>query len=268
MNGESFPRQAHDWPVLFHPSNLPLVWSGCLAGAWLGGFWPGDEHWDRLAILLVGASALFAAGNFPHGGAGPRARWSGVGCLAVGLGMTACLGWLPFALGAALVGWIILCSWRREHPAAGAAFVVGNRLLLYPLASVASLRPEGMAATGEGALLAAYFLGWYFVAGREHRPPWWPWLLLFLPVTVNAALSAHFGPGRLIVVALPVFWLGRIAFGRVAPLGLGRAPALLAGSILIDLSAVVACAATLPWPGWFAILFVLALVSARFARAA
>ena len=65
------------------------------------------------------------------------------------------------------------------------------------------------------------------------------------------------------MVVLPAFWLERVTLGRMVPLGLTREAALRVGSVLVDLSAVVACTALLPWPGWFAILFALALVCVR-----
>ena len=190
--------------------NLPLVWSHCLAGTWLGGGLPGAERWDRLTILLLGASALSLTAGFLAG-----ARFTQVV--------------LPF--------------------------------LLYPLASAVSDQPALAAAVGEGTLLALYLAGSDLVARGERGR--WAWLLVVPAVVVNAALAARFGPRNLIVVVLPAFWLGRIAFGRTLPLGLTREAALGAGSILVDLSAVAACTVYLPWLGWFAILFALALVLAR-----
>ena len=190
--------------------HLPMVWSHCLAGGWLDGSWPGAERWDRLTILLLGASALSAAG--------------------------------------ALLG-----GARPTQPALP--------VLLYPLATALSVQPTLTAAVGEGTLLALYLGGSALVA----RGGWmrWAWLLVVLPVVVNAALAARFGPRNLIMVVLAAFWLGRVAFGRTAPLGLSRETALMVGSVLVDLSAVAACTALLPWPGWFAILFALALVCVR-----
>ena len=190
-----------------------MVWSHCLAGAWLGGFRPGVERWDRLTLLLLGASGVYTAGAL---------------------------------LGNARLTQIVL------------PVLPVLPVLLYPLASAMSAQPALAAATGEGALMDLYLGGLALVA----RGGWtrWAWLLIILPVIVNAALSVRFGPRNLIVVALPVFWLGRVAFGRTAPLGLTREAALRTGSVLVDLSAVAACTALLPWLGWFAILFALGLV--------
>ena len=69
------------------------------------------------------------------------------------------------------------------------------------------------------------------------------------------------------MIAVPVFWLARVGFGKTGPLGGSTVASLLAGIVLMDLGAVVACTASLPWLGWFAILFCLALVFQRFVPA-
>ena len=46
--------------VLGRVSNLPTVWSNCLAGWWLGG---GGNLW-KLPFLLLGVSALYTGGMF------------------------------------------------------------------------------------------------------------------------------------------------------------------------------------------------------------
>ena len=47
------------WLVLGRVSNLPTVWSNCLAGCWLGG-------WNRPGpvLLLFGGTLLYTAGMF------------------------------------------------------------------------------------------------------------------------------------------------------------------------------------------------------------
>lgn len=291
MNAEAPSHPLHGWLVLSRGSNLPTVWSNCLAGAWLGGYLPGAERWDRLAGLLVGASALYTAGMFlndvfdwqfdaqnrptrpiPAGLVDRHAAArAGLGLLAGGVLSLGWLGWKPLVLAVALTGLIVLYDWLHERTLAGLALMGGCRFLLYPLASAASVAPVLPAAAGEGLLLASYVFGLSALTRGEHlpdcRPPRWPWLLVALPIVVNALLATRIGPARVVVVALPVFWLLRIAFGRTAPLGGGKVAALLAGIVLFDLSAVVACAPFLPWLGWFAILFALALLFQRFVPA-
>src|SRR5213083_701894 len=46
--------------VLGRVSNLPTVWSNCLAGWWLGG----GGNVEKLAYLLAGATSLYTGGMF------------------------------------------------------------------------------------------------------------------------------------------------------------------------------------------------------------
>src|SRR5258706_9705876 len=56
----SITRQLHTLLVLGRVSNLPTVWSNCLAGWWLSG---GGNYW-KLPLLLLGMSALYTGGMF------------------------------------------------------------------------------------------------------------------------------------------------------------------------------------------------------------
>ena len=46
--------------ILGRVSNLPTVWSNCLAGWWLGG----GGNYANLLLLLLGATLLYAGGMF------------------------------------------------------------------------------------------------------------------------------------------------------------------------------------------------------------
>ena len=291
MPDEPFSRRLRGWLVLARASNLPTVWSNCLAGWWLGGNWPVGEGWTRLAALLGGASALYTAGMFLNDvfdrdfdarfrparpiAAGLITRRAAlaaaVALLVGGTVLLGSLGRVPLLLALALDASIVLYDWLHKRTAAGLALMAGCRLLLYPLASAASFQPATAHAWTEGALLASYIFGLSSLARGEHFPgrlaPRWPWLFIVLPLVGNALLTAGLHPAYLVVVALPVFWLVRVSIGNAPPFGGGVVASLLAGIVLVDLSAVVACAAFPPWLGWFAILFALALGFQRFVPA-
>ena len=55
-----FPPLLHTLLILGRVSNLPTVWSNCLAGWWLSG---GGNFW-KLPFLLSGMSALYTGGMF------------------------------------------------------------------------------------------------------------------------------------------------------------------------------------------------------------
>ena len=57
---QNLVRQLRTLLVLGRVSNLPTVWSNCLAGWWLGG----GGNFGKLPLLLFGASALYTGGMF------------------------------------------------------------------------------------------------------------------------------------------------------------------------------------------------------------
>jgi len=57
---QDFVRKLRTLLVLGRVSNLPTVWSNCLAGWWLSG---GGNFW-KLPLLLLGVSALYTGGMF------------------------------------------------------------------------------------------------------------------------------------------------------------------------------------------------------------
>jgi 4-hydroxybenzoate polyprenyltransferase len=48
------------WLILGRVSNLPTVWSNCLAGWWLGG----GGNFLKLPFLFIGVSLLYLGGMF------------------------------------------------------------------------------------------------------------------------------------------------------------------------------------------------------------
>ena len=217
-----FPRRLRGWLVLSRGSNLPTVWSNCLAGWWLGGAWWNTAPDARaLAALFVGASALYTAGMFlndvfdtafdaVHRPSRPivaglvsrrAALAAGVGLLAAGTAALGFLGWKALVLALALVVLIVVYDWLHKRTAAGLALMAGCRFLLYPLASAAA-GTFGVSAWGEGLLLASYVFGLSSLARGEHlawrRPSRWPWLLIVLPVVCNGWLAARWGWGILL----------------------------------------------------------------------
>ena len=245
----------------------------------------------RLAALLFGASALYTAGMFlndvcdqefdaRHRPARPivaglvsrrAALAAAVGLLAAGTAVLGCLGWRMLALALLLDAFIVAYDWLHKRTSAGLALMAGCRLLLYPLAASVSLQTVEMVPWREGLLLASYVFGLSCLARGEHlsdrRAPRWPWVFIALPIVCNALFTAQLHAAYLIVIALPVFWLVRISLAGPGPFGGSRVASLLAGIVLVDLSATVACAAFVPWLGWFAILFALALLFQRFVPA-
>src|SRR5690242_11311875 len=110
--------------VLGRVSNLPTVWSNCLAGWWLGG----GENYSKLPFLFAGATLLYLGGMFlndafdaefdrqyrkerpiPSGAITLRVVWRvGFALLAAGAGLLFVCGTLAGLLGLILALCIVL----------------------------------------------------------------------------------------------------------------------------------------------------------------
>lgn len=254
--------------VLGRVSNLPTVWSNCLA-AWLlaGG---GDAQ--RLLLLLPGASCLYIGGMFlndacdadfdrrqrqerpiPGGLITPGAVWAwAIGLLLAGLVFVSPLGMralgVALVLTAAIVGYDL---WHKKHPLT-LVLMAACRFLLYALAAVAAAGTISPRVLAAAAGVAGYVLGISLLARHEsgsNRPPRWPLLLLALPVLpvswqIMSNPTAAAAPGFVLfaiwlTTTLVPLWHPNASIGRAV----GR---LLAGLVLVDFLQVSPLAAA--WP--------------------
>ncbi|MBX3731196.1 MAG: UbiA family prenyltransferase [Verrucomicrobiae bacterium] len=243
--------------VLGRVSNLPTVWSNCLAGWWLGG--GGNPR--ALLQVCVGASLMYVAGMFLNDAFDAdfdrqyrRARPIPSGAIAEGLvwksgGLLLVMGWLlvvllgmaPAIWGLVLMGAILVYDAVHKVLALSPLLMALCRFLLYGLA--ASTADAGV--TGDalwcGIALAGWIVGLSYVAKREStsgRLPRWPLTVLGLPFLFAALMNA--GDYRLpaigagFVTGAWALWCLRHTFdagGR--NLGL-TVSGLLAGICLVD----------------------------------
>lgn len=274
--------------VLGRTSNLPTVWSNCLAAWWLGG--AGNQN--RLPLLLGGSTLLYVGGMFlndafdagfdsqyrrerpiPSGAISARAVWqfsallltSGAACLFL-------LGNLTGILGIALVGAIILYDALHKLITFSPLLMASCRFLLYLLAaSTASLGITGWAVWCALAL-ASYIVGLSYLARKEStglQVRYWPCLFLALPVLLAYLMNAEeFREKALLLSAVFGLWVVRcLRFTyRPSERNIGKSVAgLLAGIVLVDLLAVADV------PREFAVvflgLFLLALAFQKFVPA-
>ena len=150
--------------VLGRVSNLPTVWSNCLA-AWLlaSALRPDAPAWPLLALLFAGCSALYLGGMFlndafdvafdaihrperpiPSGKISRRAV-AVFGCALIALGIVFLApvsgGWAW-----ALAGFILLYDAIHKKTAAGLPVMAGCRALIYPLVGVAGAGDSSLPA--------------------------------------------------------------------------------------------------------------------------
>lgn len=272
--------------VLGRVSNLPTVWSNCLAGWWLSG---GENFW-KLLLLLFGTSALYTGGMFlndafdvdfdrqrrptrpiPSGAITEEWVWIyGWGWMALGILLLILCGKWTGAFAVALA--ICIVVYDAVHKAVTASpWLMGLcRFWVYVIAGTTGSGDFNGWPIWCGAALAFYIVGLSYVARRESfrgRVPVWP--LIFLAVPILLAMLMDVGEARthaMLMSAILFIWIVRcvrtIFFGGeivVARIVSG----LLAGIIFVDWLAVAPfCPVLLSII--FVLLFITTLVLQRF----
>ena len=275
--------------VLGRTSNLPTVWSNCLAGWWLGG--GGRENLHKLYGLLIGATLVYLGGmylndafdaNFdsqyrrerpiPSGAIAAGTVWRfGFGFLILGLISLFTVGLITGLLGIVLVLCILIYDMIHKMFVLSPILMAICRFLLYLIAASAAWGVDGWAIWC-GLALGFYIVGLSFLARKEvtrNEPPLWPCLLLIVPVVLALIMNVgRFRENAVLLSAVLVLWVSRsLRFAyRPAERNIGRSVSgLLAGIVLVDL---LACEnVPHPFAAVFIGLFLLALVFQRFVPA-
>ena len=219
------------WLVLGRTSNLPTVWSNCLAGWWLGG----GQHAHNLPLLLTGATLLYVGGmylndafdaNFdaqyrrerpiPSGAVSAAAVWQiGFGLLGFGIFClfllnTTC-GFLSVTLAICIIAYDAVHNMRTLSPVLMAAC----RFFLYPMAASAGVDGVTGWSVWCGIALAAYIVGLSYIARKESTGAtlrWWPCLFMAVPIIWGMIVNAPpFLEKALLVSALLVLWVVHVA---------------------------------------------------------
>ena len=286
--------------ILGRVSNLPTVWSNCLA-AWLlsGGAFASDDRL-RLMCVLTGATLLYLAGMFlndafdqkfdrkhrntrpiPCGVIDVSTVWF-LGVLQLTLGL-ACIIWISFPVAVcviSLAGSILWYNWVHKRITWSPVIMALCRLFLYLLAGLSaseSFKPTvGLAAI----MLFGYVVGLSNIARKEAtggKVLSWPcWLLVlplvfpFISITVNSDLTHSKSGAQEVLELLPLLftyalWIGRsllFTFKAVIPQYGRTVSGLLAGIVLFD--AMMLSALNSIFGLVFTLLFLLALILQRF----
>lgn len=247
--------------VLGRVSNLPTVWSNCLAGWVLGGV-------GELSILLrlsAGATLLYLGGMFlndafdadfdrqhrrerpiPSGAISLRAVWRwGASLMILGAALLSPLGNTTALLTLFLIAAIVLYDAVHKWVAYSPLLMAACRFFLYLVAaSTGRYGITGLAVWGALAL-AAYIIGLSYLARRESTAgafSYWP--LGFLSAPVGLAVIVNRGAyqqNALLLAAILGLWMIRCLRSTLwtADRQIGRTVAgLLAGIVLVDLLAV------------------------------
>jgi len=275
--------------LLGRVSNLPTVWSNCLAGWLLGG---GGRAVDFL-VLALGASLLYVGGMFLNDAfdeefdrANRRERpipsgqievsevwrwgWIWLGCGLVNLVL---LGWWPALLGVLLVGAILLYNAVHKWVVFAPVLMAVCRVLLYWVAAASAVEGITGLALWSSLALGSYVTGLslYAVHERSKRGlPYWPAALMAVPLFMAWVVNGGpYGPRALLCGLVLAVWIARslhTAMRAASPNVPAAIGSLLAGIVLVDFVAVVGGDSLWVGVGIFA-LFGVTLIAQRFVPA-
>ena len=253
--------------LLGRVSNLPTVWSNCLAACLLaGGTLVESADMQRFAWLIAGATLLFLAGMFlndafdvqfdrehrperpiPSGAISVKAVWVlGIGQLLLGLG---CLVWMNTLAALCVLGLaasILLYDWLHKRTAWSPMIMGLCRLFLYLLAAATTTGSLDLTVVLCAFALWAYIVGLSNIARREAtggRVNSWPCWLLGLPLALTFVLpywdvdSDVSWRGVVVAAALYALWTVRsllFTFKSMMPQHGRTVSGLLAGIVLFD----------------------------------
>jgi 4-hydroxybenzoate polyprenyltransferase len=258
---QNFLRQLRTLLVLGRVSNLPTVWSNCLAGRWLAG---GGNAW-KLPLLFFGVGALYTGGMFlndafdvdfdrqrraerpiPSGSISLDAVWKfGWAWLASGTLSLLFFGKTTALLAVVLVACILIYNLTHKFITASPWLMGLCRFWVYVIAGSAGAAGLNGWPIWCGSALAFYIVGLSYVARREsfRGPiPLWPLWLMAAPVIMAMLMDAGSNrtPAGWISLVLvlwiafctrPIFQSGEMNVGRIVS-------GLLAGIVFVDWLAV------------------------------
>lgn len=248
--------------ILGRVSNLPTVWSDCLAGWWLCG---GENYW-KLPFLLAGVSVLYTGGMFlndafdadfdrqrrperpiPSGKISAEFVWAaGFGQLVLGILLLLLCGKVAAVAALFLALFILLYDFSHKFFTASPWLMGGCRFWVYVVAGATGVHGLNGWAIFCGAALAFYIVGLSSLARHESfRRTVSPWPLLLLAAPIALAMLMNTGIFRheaLWICILLALWLFRFVWAVFAGGGTNVAwtvTNLLAGIVFVDWLAVV-----------------------------
>lgn len=265
-------------------SNLPTVWSNCIAGWWLGG----GGNFEKLPWLLLGTTLLYGGGMFlndvfdsefdrayrkerpiPSGKISHETvwRWSWI-LLGIGSVILISQGTVTGVFAVLLLLCIVIYDMVHKATELAPVLMGACRLLLFLAA--ASCGNEGVtgASVWCGLVLMSYIVGLSCIARVETTPGalrFWPLIFLAAPIVLALLMNSSnlLKSAMLLSVILGLWILRNLRFIFSGEKNVGKAVGgLLAGIVLVDFLAVTDFPMEQIWI--FPVLFFVARIFQRF----
>lgn len=246
--------------ILGRVSNLPTVWSNCVAGWWLGG----GHRWGGLALALLSMSFLYIGGMFlndafdanfdrrhrklrpiPSGAISEDEVWRwGSSWMILGVAIVVWLNWTTAAL--TLVLLVCIVVYDATHKAIGfaPALMGACRFFVYLIAAAAGGARLSGQVIWPALALAAYVAGLSSLARKESgatHPSMWPAIFLAAPLVCSALINDDVATFKTAILALLlavwILWSLAQTFWSAFPRIGSTVARLLAGVALVDLLA-------------------------------
>lgn len=261
MFSSTFLRYIRALLILGRVSNLPTVWSNCLAGWWLGG----DHRSNALPWLFAGASLLYIGGMFlndacdavfdrehrperpiPSGHIGRGAvGWWGVAWVVIGATCLFWIGKITGLLGLILTFFILVYDLTHKRITFAPLLMGSCRFALYLVAASVGIEQVNGWAVWCGLVMGGYIVGLSCFARVESlRGPvrFWPMVLIVSPIVLAWFMNGGTYRGNAIILSLIVMLWAiksiRYTFDPQARDIGSTVSGLLAGIVLVDWLAV------------------------------
>lgn len=243
--------------ILGRVSNLPTVWSNCLAGWWLSG----GGSWQRFAVICLGATCLYVGGMYlndafdaqfdqqhrperpiPSGAIRVSDVWGwGFGWLLAALACLSLLNRSTTILALLLAAVILVYDAVHKIFAFSPVLMGLCRFLLVLVAASAGTHGVTGLAVWSALVLASYVVGLSYLARKETRQGplrHWPCVLLAAPLVLAMVINRgdHQLKAALVGLVLGIWTLRSLRFAYwSAQQNIGRSVSgLLAGIALVD----------------------------------
>ena len=268
-------------------SNLPTVWTNCVAGIILAGTLP---NVISLVLIAGSISLLYISGMFLNDAFDqefdrkyraerpiPTGEIRGAAVYKIGFalmfsGLLVLFVSFPradaVAFGLGLSSLIVVYDWSHKRISGSPVLMALCRVMVYFCAAAAAGRPASVDVIGGAAVLMAYMIGLSYVAKQENFKEirnLWPLLFLLAPFLYTARILVRFDPATFIYALFLGWTFYALKHLLRKPKNIPRSVvSLIAGISLLDGLLIASVAPESIWAWWSIAGFGLTILFQRY----